>query len=223
MSSGAGQASTAFISALSDRISTFAQQLNAIKQQQRSDYALLLQDEQQLLEELAVLELTLTSTPQEQQQHLQGYEQQQEGPHAAPGVSRAWPCPAADTGSRLSQHACNTSTGTTSCRRSSDTAADCVCTSPDRPGRRTGGSPAKGSNTDDANSSSRVNTHTKGSSSSSGGVHAVANSSSSSGGGLLPEVEAYDAFLERHGATGGWHPEDHAAFMAILKAHRWDC
>lgn len=222
MSSGAGQASTAFISALSDRISTFAQQLNAIKQQQRSDYALLLQEEQQLLEELAVLELTLTSTPQEQQQ-LQECEQQVEGPRSAPGLGREWPCPAADTGSRLSQHECNTpSTGTNSCRRSSDTAADCICTSPDRPGRHTSTSPAKGPNAGGANSSTRVDTHTKGSSSSSG-VHAAANSSSSSTGGLLPEVEACDAFLARHGATDGWHPEDHATFMAILKAHRWDC
>lgn len=223
MSSGAGQASTAFISALSDRISTFAQQLNAIKQLQRSDYTLLLQEEQQLLEELAVLELTLISTPQEQQQ-LQECEQQVDGiTRSAPGLGREWPCPAADTGSRLSQHECNTpSTGTNSCRRSSDTAADCICTSPDRPSRHTSTSPAKGPNADGANSSTRVDTHTKGSSSSSG-VHAAANSSRSSTGGLLPEVEAYDAFLARHGATGGWHPEDHATFMAILKAHRWDC
>lgn len=223
MSSGAGQASTAFISALSDRISTFAQQLNAIKQQQHSDYAFLLQEEQQLLEELAVLELTLTSTPQEQQQ-LQEYEQQEEGPRSVPGLGCEWPCPAADAGSRLSQHECNTSTGTNSCRRSSDTAADCVCTSPDSPDRRTGSSPAKGPNAGGTSSRSWVDTHTKGSSSScgGGGVQAMANSSSSSGG-LLPEVEAYDAFLARHGATGGWHPEDHATFMAILKAHRWAC
>jgi hypothetical protein len=217
VSSGAGQASTTFISALSDRISTFAQQLNAIKQQQRSDYAVLLQEEQQLLEELAVLELTLTSTPQEQQQQQQIEQQEQE-----PALPRAWPVPAANTGSSLSQHARNTSTTTTSSRRrSSDTAADCVCTSPDRPGRHTGSSPAKGPNAGGASSnSSRGDIHAKGSSSSSAGVHAMASSTSSSSG-LPPEVQAYDAFLTRHGATGGWHPEDHATFMAILKAHRW--
>ena len=41
-------------------------------------------------------------------------------------------------------------------------------------------------------------------------------------GGLLPEVEAFDAFHEHHGPTGGWHVEDHAEFERILKACKGD-
>jgi hypothetical protein len=66
--SGQGVANSAFIAALSDRITRFTQHLNSIKQQQRTDYVALLQEEQQLLEELAVLELTL-SEEQLQQEH----------------------------------------------------------------------------------------------------------------------------------------------------------
>ena len=42
------------------------------------------------------------------------------------------------------------------------------------------------------------------------------------GGGLLPEVEAFEGFHERHGSTGGWHPDDHSEFERILKACRGD-
>lgn len=37
---------------------------------------------------------------------------------------------------------------------------------------------------------------------------------------LPPEVQECDAFLQRHGPTGGWEPEDHAEFERILKACR---
>lgn len=37
---------------------------------------------------------------------------------------------------------------------------------------------------------------------------------------LPPEVQECDAFLQRHGPTGGWDPEDHAEFERILKACR---
>ena len=42
------------------------------------------------------------------------------------------------------------------------------------------------------------------------------------GGGLLPEVEAFDDFHEEHGATGGWHPDDHSEFERILKICKGD-
>jgi hypothetical protein len=35
--------------------------------------------------------------------------------------------------------------------------------------------------------------------------------------GLLPEAAEYDAFVARTGATGGWHEEDHAAWLALLR------
>lgn len=28
----------------------------------------------------------------------------------------------------------------------------------------------------------------------------------------------FEEFLEKHGETGGWHPDDHAEFVNILKA-----
>ncbi|GAB4817555.1 hypothetical protein N2152v2_004601 [Parachlorella kessleri] len=34
------------------------------------------------------------------------------------------------------------------------------------------------------------------------------------------EVKECDDFMERHGPTGGWHPDDHAEFERILKACR---
>lgn len=197
--SGEGQTDAAFLAALSDRITTFTQQLNTIKQQQRSDYAVLLREEQQLLEELAVLELSLA---EEHVQDTQSAQPAWPGPadagcfHASPAqqqrrVSTAWE-PSCSS-SRLST-AQDSFLQASSSRRASDAAADCVCKSPDRPSGQAG-----------SNSSSPVK-----------GPCAGASSSS-----LPPEVQAYDAFLARHGATGGWHPDDHKTFMAILKAHRY--
>lgn len=196
------------IAALSDRTTTFAQQLNTIKQQQRSDYAVLLQEEQELLEELAVLELTLTD--EQLQQEPQSAQAAWFGPagtdpvSAGPAqgqhrISTAWEATCSSSRLSTAQHSFLQAP---SSRRSSDAAADCVCRSPDRPSRQAGAT---------SSSSSPV----KGPSS--GSLHVGSNASSSS---LPPEVQTYDAFLARHGATGGWHPDDHKTFMAILKAHR---
>ncbi|GLC59486.1 hypothetical protein PLESTB_001492500 [Pleodorina starrii] len=38
------------------------------------------------------------------------------------------------------------------------------------------------------------------------------------GGGLAPEVEEYEEFMAEHGPTGGWDPEDHEEFIAILRS-----
>ncbi|KAG2496248.1 hypothetical protein HYH03_005846 [Edaphochlamys debaryana] len=38
------------------------------------------------------------------------------------------------------------------------------------------------------------------------------------GGSLAPEVRAYDDFMAEHGPTGGWDPEDHEEFLAVLKS-----
>jgi hypothetical protein len=202
---GEGQANAAFIAALSDRITTYAQQLNTIKQQQRSRYAVLLQEEQQLLEELAVLELTLTDEQLQQEPQLAqaawpgpaGADLVSAGPAR---VSTAWE--PSCSGSRLST-AQDSSLQAPFSRRSSSSAADCVHRSPDRPNRQGGAtsssaSPVKGP--------------------SSGSLHAGSCSSSS----LPPEVQTYDVFLARHGPAGGWHPDDHKTFLAILKAHRCD-
>ncbi|KAF5834800.1 hypothetical protein DUNSADRAFT_8441 [Dunaliella salina] len=35
---------------------------------------------------------------------------------------------------------------------------------------------------------------------------------------LAPEVIEFEEFLAKHGETGGWHPDDHAEFVNILKA-----
>lgn len=204
VSAGEGQANAAFIAALSDRITSFTKQLNSIKQQQRSDYAALLQEEQQLLEELAVLDLTLADWAQQQS----GYEAQEE--HAAAGRPQhspgaAWghaSCSSQPPGSSPYQSA--QAAGSSSSRRGSDSAADCVCRSPDRPSRQAGGS------------SSQHGSPVKGLAS----CPAAAAAAGSGGGGLPPEVQAYDAFLARHGDTGGWHADDHKTFMALLKAHR---
>lgn len=130
VSGGAGQTNTAFIAALSDRITSFAQQLNSIKQQQRSEYAALLREQQQLMEELAVLELTLT----EPQQECEAQEQVAAGQVQH---SSAWDPSCSSRSS--TQHAGS--------RRGSDSAADCVHRSPDRAARRQGStssSPVKG-------------------------------------------------------------------------------
>lgn len=37
-----------------------------------------------------------------------------------------------------------------------------------------------------------------------------------------PDVQAHDDFLELHGPTGGWHPDDHAAWVRILALSRRD-
>jgi hypothetical protein len=56
-----------------------------------------------------------------------------------------------------------------------------------------------------------------------GANYSSGSSSSGTGSGLPPEVQAYDAHLARHGETGGWHPDDHATFLKVLKAHRCVC
>jgi hypothetical protein len=40
--------------------------------------------------------------------------------------------------------------------------------------------------------------------------------------GLLPEVAEYDSFLARSGPSGGWHDDDHAAWMALLRRCKGD-
>lgn len=199
--SGEGHATAAFIAALSDRITSFTQHLNSIKQQQRSDYGSLLQQEQQLLEELAVLELTLLD-----EQQLQ----------PAPAHADCWHSPA---GLHAGSATLSTAQGRTSCSSQhgtlhmqdngtgADAAADCVCRSPDRQqdSRSSSRSPAK----QPLHGPSTTSMHT----------NAVVPSPGSSSS-LPPEVQAYDAFIARHGATGGWHPDDHKAFMEVLKAHR---
>lgn len=52
--------------------------------------------------------------------------------------------------------------------------------------------------------------------SSSGGSRGAAS------GGILPEVLAYERFVERTGATGGWHEDDHAAWVALLRRCKGD-
>ncbi|CAG9463260.1 unnamed protein product [Pedinophyceae sp. YPF-701] len=47
---------------------------------------------------------------------------------------------------------------------------------------------------------------------------AAAQPDSAEAGGLHPDVAAYEAFEEKHGPLGGWHPDDHAQWCAILKA-----
>jgi len=197
--SGEGQATAAFIAALSDRITSFTQQLNSIKQQQRSDYGSLLQQEQQLLEELAVLELTL----QDEQQLQPG-----------PAHAESWHGPA---GLHAGNATLSTAQGRACCSSQhgmlhmqdngtgADAAADCVCRSPDRGSSR---SPTK----EPLHGSSTTSLHTS--------AVAPAPMSGGSSSNLPPEVQAYDAFITRHGATGGWHPDDHKTFMAVLKAHR---
>jgi hypothetical protein len=152
-----GQSSAVFIAALSAQIAAFAQQLNAIKAQQRSEYRGLLQREQQLQDELWPLQLCWL-----------------EEPCAAP--ASADPRRTSSAGLQEQQQAALAAAA----------AADCMCRSPDRASspRKVGGS--------------------------------------SGGGCLPPEVQAYDAYLERHGATGGWHPDDHATFAKVLAAHRCD-
>lgn len=40
--------------------------------------------------------------------------------------------------------------------------------------------------------------------------------------GLPPEVVEYDDFVEEHGETGSWDPEDHKEFLKLLKACQGD-
>jgi hypothetical protein len=46
---------------------------------------------------------------------------------------------------------------------------------------------------------------------------AAAAASKHGGGRLLPEVVDYDRFVARTGATGGWHADDHAAWLSALR------
>ena len=53
-----------------------------------------------------------------------------------------------------------------------------------------------------------------------GGVHRGSRGSASIAGdesGTIPEVRAYDDFVARHGATGGWHPDDAATFAQAVR------
>lgn len=38
----------------------------------------------------------------------------------------------------------------------------------------------------------------------------------------MPEVIEFDEFEDAHGASGGWHPDDHAEFLRILTSCRGD-
>jgi hypothetical protein len=40
--------------------------------------------------------------------------------------------------------------------------------------------------------------------------------------GPLPEVEQFDAYVQEHGTTGRWHPDDHAHFERVLRRNKGD-
>jgi hypothetical protein len=154
-----------------------------------------------------MLELTLTDEQQQQPEAVLAHQDASTLP--APGQhTAAWQSSCSpDSSWQSPQHMSRQqSKAVSSSARGSDSASDCVHRSPDRPIRRPGSSsssPAKAAVAD----------------SSSAAMSGNSNSSSSSSS-LPPEVQAYDAFVARHGATGGWHPDDHKTFMALLKAHR---
>lgn len=33
----------------------------------------------------------------------------------------------------------------------------------------------------------------------------------------MPEIADFEAFVCKHGKLGGWHPDDHAEFLRLLK------
>lgn len=205
---GEGQANAAFIAALSDRLTRFAQQLTSIKQQQRQDYAGLLQQEQQLLEELALLELTLQDEDAQNCMQQPTSTSTTSAPH-----TNDWLLNTTTTSSSSGAAACTTHA------TEGSSASDCVRWSPDRPAR---GQHASGSSSNSPSKQPHVGSSTPAAVSSlPGGASGSKNNNSNSSGSLPPEVEAYDAFLSRHGPTGGWHPDDHKSFMDILKAHRY--
>lgn len=185
-----GQASASFITALSAQITAFAQQLNDIKARQRADYGSLLQQEQQLVDELAVLHL---STQQEaccQPDSIStGFNSSTYSAQKVPVLS----FPAGQGGSGSAAQPSTLAGGeptTFPVSSRSSTGADCLCRSPDRPSRQVQSS--SGSRSSDGSSSSS----------------------------LPPEVQVYDAYVARHGSTGGWHPDDHNTFIKILRAHK---
>lgn len=51
-------------------------------------------------------------------------------------------------------------------------------------------------------------------------LSAAATEGLTAGDSLPGEVRALDTFLQRHGPTGAWHPDDHAEFERILRACR---
>jgi hypothetical protein len=105
-----------------------------------------------------------------------------------------------------SAHKCSTGTNSMSrTRRSSSTAAATAAA-----GCPQGGAQQMAASTS-SSSSRRVSA-----------AHAAGGGGSSScASTLLPEVIAYDEFVVQHGPTGGWHPDDHNTFVALLRRSRY--
>lgn len=212
-----------FIQDLAASIGSFTELLNSLKAQQRQQYASLLQQEQQLLDELGTLQLCVDSI------------EESSGQTAA--------------GSFLGGSAsCSYNSGNyDGCLQDSFSSAACRQDSPSklRRQRNAGGSVSKSSTSINSMSRTRPSTataapsnaqHVPGSTNSrrssssnnssrislapAAGSGRDSSSSGSCSSTLLPEVVAYDEFVAQHGATGGWHPDDHNTFVALLRRSR---
>uniref|UniRef100_A0A383VQX3 Uncharacterized protein n=1 Tax=Tetradesmus obliquus TaxID=3088 RepID=A0A383VQX3_TETOB len=213
-----------FIQDLAASIGSFTELLNSLKAQQRQQYASLLQQEQQLLDELGTLQLCVESIDESSSQTA--------------------------AGSYLGGSAsCSYNSGNDDgCLQDSFSSAACREDSPSklRGQRSAGGSVSKSSTSINSMSRTRPSTATatvsnaqyvpgstnsRRSSSNNSSRTSLApaagsgrdsSSSGSCSSTLLPEVVAYDEFVAQHGATGGWHPDDHKTFVALLRRSRGD-
>jgi hypothetical protein len=218
-----------FIQELAASICSFTELLNSLKAQQRQQYGSLLQQEQQLLEELGTLQLCVDSIEDNSSSQpavggLLGssascsYNYSSGSDEACLQDSFSAGACRQDSPSKLrtqriaSATASKGNTVSNSMSRTRPSTASGTAAAAGRPRSSSQQQPAPGAA---SSSSTRVSLG------SAGGVGG--NSSSSCSSTLLPEVVAYDDFVAQHGATGGWHPDDHNTFVALLRRSRYSC
>jgi hypothetical protein len=218
-----------FIQELAASISSFTELLNSLKAQQRQQYGSLLQQEQQLLEELGTLQLCVDSiedSSSSSQAAVGGflgssascsssYNNRSDETTLQDSFS-AGAC-RQDSPSKLRKQrsasisASKGNTAVTSMSRTRPSTASSAAAATRGPRGSSQQQPVTGA----ASSSSRVSLSSGPSAASSSSINSI-NSST-----LLPEVVAYDNFVAQHGATGGWHPDDHNTFVALLRRSRY--
>lgn len=204
------QTPPSFIQDLAVQISSVTELLSSLKSQQRQQYSSLLQQEQRLLVEIDQLQLNLGSCSDNSQGSLQNdpygnssdYLQDSFG--AAPDAIGAAKKPSST--SKLHEN----SSGTTAATVNSSSCTSKPAVAPHTTGAATScQTPAAGTSCSWADSSSSTTSSTT-----PRALSACRNST------LLPEVLAYDDFTSHHGATGGWHPDDHNTFLTVLRRSR---
>jgi hypothetical protein len=206
-----------FIQELAASISSFTELLNSIKAQQRQQYGSLLQQEQQLLDELGTLQLCIESIDDNSSQttagsYLGGSASCSDYSGSDEACLQDSFCSGAcrdDSPSKLRRQrsaggsTSKSSTGTNSMLRTRPSTATATAAAAGCPRSNAGSSRSSSSN------SSRASL-----------AHGAGAGTTSSSSSLLPEVVAYDEFVAQHGATGGWHPDDHNMFVALLRRSR---